>query len=248
MNNHPCSSENESNWKPLYRIGAVAILIAVIFFRRYYGVELMTSKGFGIFAVPEVAPVSALDWFGVFQTLPYAALSILGIYDLVNYVLVSVFFLALGVALWRVNRSAVLIATASSLLGTGVYLASNQAFSMLALSHKYTAATSDAQRAMYLASGEALLAAHEGTGSYTSLMLMLLAGLIVSMVMLRSGIFGKGTAVVGLLANGIGLLYFPVLLFAPAWIWLPPSFSAPFRVIWYVLTAIQLWKLANSKS
>jgi hypothetical protein len=157
------------------------------------------------------------------------------------------FFLALCVALWQVNRGGVLIATASSLLGTGVYLASNQAFSMLALSQKFAAATTEVQRTTYLASGEALLAVHDGTGSYASLLLVLLAGLIVSIIMLRSGVFGKATAVMGLLANGFGLVYFPVLIFAPVWIWLPPSFSAPFRVIWYVMAAIKLLRLAKSQ-
>lgn len=209
-------------WKLLYKIGGVAILIAVIFFRRYYGVELMTFKGFGIFEVPEVAPVNALDWFGLLQHNPYVGLSILGLHDLINYALVSLFFLALCAALWQVNRSAMLVATASSLLGTGVYLASNQAFAMLALSHKYAVADTAAQRALYLASGEALLAAQEGTGIYASLMLVLLAGLFVSIVMLHSGVFSKTTAVMGLLANGFGLAYFPVLIFVPAWIWIPP--------------------------
>jgi hypothetical protein len=247
MDNSFFPETRDSDWKTLYRIGAYAILIAVIFFRRYYGVELITFKGFGIFDVPEVAPVSALDWFGLLQDNPYVGLSILGLYDLVNYALVGLFFLALCVALWQVNRGGVLIATASSLLGTGVYLASNQAFSMLALSQKFAAATTEVQRTTYLASGEALLAVHDGTGSYASLLLVLMAGLIVSIIMLRSGVFGKATAVMGLLANGFGLVYFPVLIFAPVWIWLPPSFSAPFRVIWYVMAAIKLLRLAKSQ-
>jgi hypothetical protein len=65
--------------------------------------------------------------------------------------------------------------------------------------------------------------------------------------MLQSDIFNKATAWTGILANSFGLLLFPALIFAPAIIWLPPSLSAPFRVTWYVLIAVRLFKLAKEE-
>lgn len=47
-------------------------------------------------------------------------------------------------------------------------------------------------------------AIYQGTGIHTSLLLVTLAGLIISLVMLRSSIFGKITAYVGILANMFG--------------------------------------------
>jgi uncharacterized membrane protein len=85
----------------------------------------------------------------------------------------------------------------------------------------------------------------QGTGWYVSLFLVLLAGLIISVVMQQSNVFNKATAWAGILANSFGLLLFIVLIFTPAIAWLPPSLSAPFRVIWYVLIAIKLFKLAR---
>jgi hypothetical protein len=82
--------------------------------------------------------------------------------------------------------------------------------------------------------------------AHSSLFLVLLAGLIISIVMLRSGIFGKATAYVGILANGFGLGYFVALAFAPAILALPPVISAPFRVIWYVLIARRLFQLGRA--
>ena len=123
---------------------------------------------------------------------------------------------------------------------------------MLALSERYAAATTDIQRFMFQAAGEALLAAnnpdsiYQGTGIYVSLFLVLLAGLITSVVMLRSDIFSKASAVVGILANGIGLCYFITLAFLPAIYWLPHPISAPFRVVWYFLIALRLFKLGKS--
>ena len=57
---------------------------------------------------------------------------------------------------------------------------------------------------------------YQGAGIYVSLFLVLFAGLIISAVMLRSGLFSKATALVGILANGIGLCYFLTLVFLPA--------------------------------
>jgi hypothetical protein len=125
---------------------------------------------------------------------------------------------------------------------------------MLSLSNRHAAATTDAQRAMFLAAGEAILAIHnpgelsQGTGIYLSLFLVLASGLLISIVMLRSTVFGKATAYVGLLANGLALGYFAALIFAPALVWLPPSVSAPFRLIWYILIAVRLFQLGAGAS
>ena len=165
---------------------------------------------------------------------------------------VGLMFLALYVALRQTNKSAMFIATAAGLVGITVYFASNQAFAMLALSGRYASATSDLQRSAYLAAGEALLATnnpaaiYQGSGIYISLFLVLLAGLIISMVMLRSDVFSKATAITGILANGFGLCYFIGLAFAWKLYWLPIPISAPFRVIWYFLIALRLFKLAKS--
>jgi hypothetical protein len=180
-------------------------------------------------------------------------LVLLDVVDLVNYALVAVIFLALYAALQLTNRSAMTMATAFGLVGTTVYLASNQAFGMLSLSERYAAATTEAQRAVYLAAGEGLLATQNpgtiygGTGIYVNLFLVLLAGLVISVVMLRSNVFGKATAWVGIIANGVCLLHFAALAFAPALLALPSASSALFRVTWYVLIAVGLFRLGRRK-
>ncbi len=241
----------EADWKLLYRIGAAAALVAVIFFRRNIGAELMAFNGFGIFVVPKAAPSHAVDWFVLLQNNKFVGLALFGLFDLINYALVGLIFLAVYAALRQANRSAMVLAIISGLMGIAVYFASNQAFNMLHLSEQYAAAASEAQRSIYIAAGEAILAAHnpgaiyQGTGNYLSLFLVLLAGLIISLVMLQSEVFGRVTAVTGILANGLGLAYYPALAFTPAIIWLPPTLSAPFRLIWYVLIAGKLFQLSK---
>jgi hypothetical protein len=68
------------------------------------------------------------------------------------------------------------------------------------LSEGYAAATTDAQRAMFLAAGEALLATFNGTALHLSINLFSIYFLIVSAVMLRSSTFGRVTAYMGILA------------------------------------------------
>jgi hypothetical protein len=225
-------------------------MIAVLFFRRNISAELHGFRGFGLVDVPVEFPASAADWFALFERSSLLGLAMFDFFDLVNYFLVGLIFLALYAALRRSCLGAMMAATALALVGTGVQFASNQSLSMLALSDRHAAAT-EAQRAIYLASGEALLAIHQGTGSYLSLFLVTLAGLIASMVMLRGDVFGRATAWAGIVANGLALLYFPVVALmpviglSPEMAALPIVISAPFRILWYVLIAVGLLRLAS---
>jgi hypothetical protein len=237
----------DSGWKMLYIVGAVAALVAVTVFRRNFGVEVMQFKGFGIIrGVPATWPGSAMDWYTLLAGNAFVGLMLLNIVDVINYCLVGLMFLALYGALRRANKSAMVIATACVLVGIGVYMASNQAFALLTLSKRYAAATTGAQRSMLLAAGEALLAIYDqGTGVHASFGLVVTGGLIISAVMLRSNIFGKATAVVGILANGIRLGGLVALAFAPAIYSFAIPIAAPFRVTWYVMIALKLFRLAR---
>jgi DMSO/TMAO reductase YedYZ heme-binding membrane subunit len=107
---------------------------------------------------------------------------------------------------------------------------------------------------MLLAAGEALLAidnpgaTHSGAGSTLSLLLVTLASLIISIVMLRSDVFSRTIAVVGLVAEGFQLGHFIALAFAPAMLAFPASLAAPLRLAWYILIARRLLKIASGVS
>jgi hypothetical protein len=236
-------SDRDTNWQWLCRAGGAAALIAVVVFRRHFGAEVALLMDMGI--VGQKPPVSVLDWFTLLQDNTVLGLILLDLFDIVNYMLVSLMFLALYGALRRANKVTMTVATACSLVGAAVYLASNQAFAMLALSNRYAAATTDAQRTAFLAAGEALLVIHNPGGIHLSLFLVALAGLIASLVMWRSGVFGKVTATMGLVANSLVLSYFVVVAFAPAIAPLFPSISALFRLIWYILIARRLFQLGR---
>ena len=228
-------------------------MLAVFIFRRNLGAELMLLRGFGLSAVPESMPVDAAGWFGLLNRHPLIGLTLLEVFDLVEYSLVGLIFLAVTVALWRINRGAVLVAVTAGWAGIITYFASNPSFALLSLSERYAIAATETERTYLLASGEAWLAiynpgaVHQGAGIYVCMFLVPVAGLIMSLIMLQSRAFNKATALTGILANGILLGYLPILAFAPSLLALPFILSAPSRVTCYFLIAIKLFKLGKEK-
>jgi hypothetical protein len=135
------------------------------------------------------------------------------------------------------------IALALGLVGIATYFASNTAFEMLSLSNQYATATTDVQRSMFVASGQAMLAIYRGTAFGVSYLLLAIASLIISMVMLWSTTFGKVTAVVGIVANTLAVGFF-----VPAIGVFRSLISVVALLIWYVLVATKLFMLAQSVS
>ncbi len=253
MNQSAKFKNADSDWKSLYRVGSIAALVAGVLFRRNIAAEI------GLFN-RQAPPVAVADWFALLQSNRLLGLVYLNIFDLVNYVLVGLMFLALYATLQRVNRSYMAIATALGFLGVVVYFASNTALSMLSLSEQYAAATTEAQRTLSLAAGQALLAinrfsmgSHPGSGGYISLLLIAVAGLITSIVMLHSNAFNRATAYVGILASALDLAYCIAFVFVPtggngtlALYFIPAA--GLFLMIWHILVGWRLYQLGNESS
>ncbi|MDD5288875.1 MAG: DUF4386 family protein, partial [Dehalococcoidales bacterium] len=148
---------------------------------------------------------------------------------IVDYALMGLTFLALWAALRRASQSVMAIALTTELVGVATYFASTAAFEMLSLSNLYAVATTDADRSIFLAAGQTMLSIWQGTAFNVSYILGAIALLIVSVVMLRSHVFNKTTAYVGILASimmfvpptagTIGVL-FSLISLAPTVIWL----------------------------
>jgi hypothetical protein len=92
---------------------------------------------------------------------------------------------------------------------------------------------------MFLAAGEAMLAIFNGTAFQMHYVLGSVALLISSVVMLRSNVFSKATAYVGIIANVLAFgLYVPKI-----GVYLSIISVMPFYVIWYILIARRLFQL-----
>jgi fumarate reductase subunit D len=188
----------DSGRNNLYGIGGVAALICATMYVIALGVYVPANR-----AGPP--PATVLEWFTLFQTSPLTGLFFLGLADIVIMILWGPLALAIYDALKQSGETWARVAVSFAFVGMAVYLATNTAFSMLSLSHKYAAAATEAEETITLAAGQALISVSEGTGAqYTGMPLVWLAGLVLSALMLRSKAFSKATAWVGIL--GLGLL------------------------------------------
>jgi hypothetical protein len=226
------SETADSGWKGLYRVGGAAALIMAVFIPIQF-----------IIFVVWPPPSTVIGWFTLFQNNRLLGLLDLDLLSLADYALMGLMFLALYAALRRASESFMAIATTLAFVGIAVYYASNTAFSMLSLSDQYAAATTDAQRSIFLAAGQAMLGIYQGTAFDVSYVLVSVAPLIMSAVMLRSNIFSKVTAHVGILANVLGLAYF-----LPAVGVLLSLISVVGLAIWYILIARRLYQLGQGVS
>jgi Domain of unknown function (DUF4386) len=229
----PHIETTDSAWKPLYKVGGAAALILL---------GLIPIQIIIFIAHPP--PSTVIGYFTLFQNNWLLGLLNLDLLYMLTMVLTVLIYLALYAALRRASPSFMAIALTLGLVGIAVYFASNTAFEMLSLSSQYAAATTDAQRSTFLAAGQAMLALYQGTAFDVSYVLGGVTSLIIAVVMLRSNIFSKGTAYVGLLMSvmmvvpptigTIGLVFALISLLPLA--------------IWFILIARRFFMLAQSVS
>jgi hypothetical protein len=183
----------DPRWRGLYRAGGAAALVMV---------ALILVQVTAYLAWPPPAfDGPALPWFELLLDNRLLGLLSLDLLYLVDSALLAVMYLALYVALRKTSESAMLIGTVLGLVGIAAYYASNTSFEMLYLSNQYAAATTEAQRATFLAAGEAALAAYRGTAFDVYYVLNDITLLVIAAVMLRSHIFSRATAYAGLTAG-----------------------------------------------
>jgi hypothetical protein len=139
-----------------------------------------------------------------------------------------------------------------SFVGIAVFLATNRAFPMLELSSQYAAAPTDAQRSMLVAAGQAMLSVGKShtPGTFIGFLLSEVAGITISVVMLRSRIFSKVTAYAGMLGFALLLVYEICSSFVPALFdvaMIIAMCGGILSMTWYVLTARSLFQLGTSE-
>ncbi|HLO30111.1 MAG TPA: hypothetical protein VK249_13290 [Anaerolineales bacterium] len=240
------TSENvSSNWTNLYKLAGAAALLAVL--------VALTDIALTFFPAGAEQPgtMTAVDWFRLFQANWFFGLRNLGLLpNILTLVLLIPIFLALFAVHSQTYQAYAALAMILSLVGTAIYLSNNAAFPMLALSAKYAAATTDAQRTLFTAAGEAVLARGEDftPGAFVGFLFGEVGILAISLVMLRGGIFGKATAYAGILGAvcltlfTVWSTFIPVLFQVAMILALIGGLSS---IAWYVLTARRLFQLSS---
>lgn len=155
-----------------------------------------------------------------------------------DYLLLVVVYLALYAALKRSNPSLMLLGTALALIAITLYLATTPAATMLVLAGKYSA--SGAAGFGIVAAAQAVLVNSQGTAFLVHYIVMGIAGMLVLLAMLRTDVFSRTTALVGLTQGAMMLV--PVT-FGTVGLLFALGSLVPF-IIWFVLIALRLFRMS----
>ncbi len=183
-------------WKDLYRVGGIASLLVA---------ALIVFAVVAYLIWPYAPGMKSTE--NILQTLHTHRLSGLIALDTltVPIVLLNMLpLLALYAALRHVNESYALIALVFGLIAVPMLLAARPITEMVMLSDKFATATTEVLRSQYLAAGDALLEHFSGTAWMVESFCLILSGLISALLMLRSAVFGKTTAYVGIATSLFG--------------------------------------------
>lgn len=187
----------DDRWRSLYKIGAVAAIITVI---------IIPVSIIAFFVWPlwpdNILSVIQQDWLAGLMGLDFV------------YLFSSVFaiplFLALYVTLKEIDEGWALLALTMGLVGLVCLVSARPIPEMFSLSDQYAAATTEAERATYLAAATSMLAHVHGMAFQAHYVLGSASLLISSFLMLRSHMYSRATAYVGLVSNVVVFgLYVP---------------------------------------
>lgn len=149
-------------------------------------------------------PESVEGLFLLFIKNPFLGLLSLDFLYLFNNIIVAVLYVALFSLLFRERPATSLLALLFGLIGVACYYPSNPAFEMMTLSHQFSQTAAESQH-LYLAAGEAVMAAYTGTAFNTYYVLSTLCLLLFSYSLLKSPQF-KGSIGLWGLASGFFMI------------------------------------------
>ena len=217
--------------KWLYRVGGICALVL--------GIAYVII--FPLFALVGAPPRSGEVWLKYLEGKTTVWWAILGLSVLTDFLFVPV-ALSLYLALKRVNRNAMLVATAFVGLFVVLDLAvtwTNYA-SLLTLSGLHAAATNDVQRAAYVAAANyaaAVLASR--TEVFYAVVDLSLGILMIGFVMLKGkGVFSKTTAYLGLATGIFGIV-------SAAGFFVTIIMNAVLATVWVLFVGYRLLRLGQ---
>ncbi len=230
----------DREWRNLCRAAAIAAFLLLAY-------SLTTMVQLLVLGGP---PATAAEAFHLLQSNRLVGLLRLDLPTVLAVPLYYVLFAGLLAALWQAGRALAAFSTVLAFAGVTLVISAPTALSMAALSDKHATASSDAARAQFLAAGEALLAADiwHGTGPILGGILVQAAAVLISAVMLRSSVFGKFTAWLGILMHGADLAHILFGLIFPAAGFVLMALAGPFYPVWFFLVGRALVRAGHEKN
>lgn len=230
-------SASNTNWGSLYKTAGVSSLgllgyslVTMVLLVTIGGQPDTAQEGFNLLLQNRLTGLLRLDVLTILLMPLYYPL-LLGMYG----------------ALKRLDGAKSLLSLVLGLAGVTLVLATPSAFSFLVLSEKFAAAVDEAQRALLLAAGEAMLASDlwHGSGALMGGLLLQTATLILSVAMLRSTAFSKVTAGVGVVMHGLDFLHILASFVIPKAGMMLMMVAGPLYLVWFPLLARDFFRLAK---
>jgi hypothetical protein len=190
MSKNNSTEPQSENWKSLYKVAGIASISMLV--------SMVIQIIIYILWPP---PETAIDFFHLFQSNWLLGLLSLDLLYILNNAILIMIYLALYFSLREVNGTAMLIGLVLGLVGISAYFASNMSFEMLSLSNQYATISSEYYQTALLGAGAALLAVYKGTAFNVYYVLNAITLLIFAIIMLRSNIFSKATAIIGIISG-----------------------------------------------
>ena len=179
----------------VYRIGGWAAVATV---------ALVILNGIVLLFYP--IPDTVLGHFRQIEQNKLVGLVNLDLVMLISEGLAVMVYLGLFAALRKVSHWLARVAVGFGLGGIFLYFAINPTFSFLYLSDQYASAATVAERASLVAAGDALWANYQGTAFGIFYLMTAVATLIFAAAMLRTRVFNRMTACVGLVTGAATLI------------------------------------------
>jgi hypothetical protein len=227
----------DPRWKALYKSGGIAALAQI-------GCAIASSIiAFGV----GVEPITAEEYFTILGQDRVAGLLRLDFTTMFNVLLFTLTSFAIFAALPRKIKMYAGLGAALVFVGVALGLAKHSAFSMIHLAAQYAAATTEAQKTMLMAAGEAVVASDwwNSTGGFFSGLFLQGGMAYLSLLMLRGKTFSKGAALSGLLGNGLDWVHVLVNLVLPGVADVMLYVGGVFYVAWYILLGRDLLRLGK---
>ena len=235
----------DPGWGTFYKVAGTAALLVVAVGLLDFVLALLQGDA------KTPGTTSVLDWFLLLQQRTFFGLRNLGVLNIVTITLGVPLYLALFYAHRRISAGFAALAVILFAAGAAVYISTNAVFSLLALSGQYAAAATDSQKALLISAGTAILARGEDltAGTFMGFFLTEIAALLMAGLMLRARVFGRVTALVGIVGMGLMLIFNICAAFAPAMYGTAMIISmlgALPSMAWYILMARRLFQLGRA--
>jgi len=230
----------DAGWDGLCRMGGAATFILLAY-------SLATMVQLLVLGGP---PTTAAEAFNLLRNSRVLGLLRLDLPTVLALPLYYLVFLGLFAALKRSDAAYATLSTSLAFVGVTLLLATPTALSMLSLSEKYAAATTEPVRVRFLAAGEAVLATDiwHGTGAIIGGLLLQSGAVLISVVMLRSNVFTKTVAYVGIVTHGLDLAHGLLGPVVPGAGFVLMAIAGPLYLIWFPLVGRRLLQLGRRRA